>query len=57
MLYLLAVIVLGNYVGARERYPSLPRFEWSSDLMRWPLTAVASIVGLYIMVKVLLVTV
>jgi O-antigen ligase len=56
LLYLLAALVLGYYVGARERYPTLPRFELSRDLIRWPLTAVASIVGLYVIVKILLVT-
>jgi O-antigen ligase len=56
LLYLLAALVLGYYTGARERYPSLPRFELGRDLIRWPVLAVASIVGLYIIVKILLVT-
>lgn len=56
LLYLLAALVLGHYTGVRGRYPDLPRFELSRDLVRWPVLAVASIVGLYVLVKVLLVT-
>ena len=56
LLYLLAALVLGYYVGARQRYPGLPRFELSRDLVRWPLAAVGSIIGLYLLVKILLVT-
>lgn len=56
LLYLLAALVLGYYTGARERYPDLPRFELSRDIVRWPALAAASIVGLYVLVKVLLVT-
>jgi O-antigen ligase len=56
LLYLLAALVLGYYTGARQRHPTLPRFELSRDLVRWPVTAVASIVGLYVIVKLLLVT-
>lgn len=56
LLYLLAALVLGYYTGARIRYPALPRFELSRDLVRWPLLAVASIIGLYVIVKILLVT-
>jgi O-antigen ligase len=56
LLYVLAALVLGYYTGARQRYPALPSFELSRDLIRWPLTAMASIVGLYLLVKVLLVT-
>src|SRR5690606_12091053 len=56
LLYVLAALVLGYYTGARQRYPALPSFELSRDLLRWPLTAIASIVGLYLLVKILLVT-
>ena len=56
LLYLLAALVLGNYLGARQRYPGLPRFELSRDLLRWPMVAVGSIIGLYLLVKILLVT-
>lgn len=56
LLYLLSALVLGHYLGARQRYPGLPRFELSRDLLRWPIVAVASIIGLYLLVKILLVT-
>jgi O-antigen ligase len=56
LLYLLAALVLGYYTGARQRYPALQRFELSRDLVRWPMVAVASIVALYVIVKLLLVT-
>ena len=56
LLYLLAALVLGYYTGARQRWPELPRFELARDLLRWPLLAVASIIGLYVLVKIFLVT-
>lgn len=56
LLYLLAALVLGFYTGARQRYPGLPRFELTRDLLRWPMLSLASIVGLYLLVKILLVT-
>lgn len=56
LLYVLAALVLGYYLGARQRYPGLPRFELSRDLVRWPVAAVGSIIGLYLLVKILLVT-
>ena len=56
LLYLLAALVLGFYSGARQRYPDLPRFELTHDLLRWPMRSLASIVGLYLLVKILLVT-
>lgn len=56
LLYLLAAVVVGYYTGARQRWPTLPRFELSRDVIRWPVIAVATIIGLYVLVKVLLVT-
>ena len=56
LLYLLTALVLGWYTGARERWPALPRFELSRDLIRWPLIAVASVAGLYVIVKLLMLT-
>ena len=37
--------------------PGLPRFPLSSDLLLWPFVGVAGAVGLYVVVKVLLMTV
>ncbi len=56
LLYLLAALVLGWYTGARRRWPDLPAFALSRDLVRWPVLAVASVIGLYIIVKILLAT-
>ena len=56
LLYLLAALVLGYYTGACQRYPGLPRFELARDIVRWPLVAAASTLGLYVIVKLLLVT-
>lgn len=56
LLYLLSALVLGWYTGARRRWPDLPAFALSRDLVRWPALAVASILGFYLIVKVLLAT-
>jgi hypothetical protein len=56
LLYLLAGLVVGWYTGARSRWNGLPGFELSRDLVRWPVAAVVSIVLLYVIVKILLVT-
>ena len=56
LLYLLSALVLGWYTGARRRWPELPAFALSRDLLRWPALAVASVFGLYIIVKILLAT-
>jgi putative inorganic carbon (HCO3(-)) transporter len=54
ILYLLTALVLGWYTGARDRWPALPRFELSRDLVRWPLIAIGSIVALFVIVKALM---
>ena len=56
LLYLLAGLVVGWYTGARSRWEGLPSFALSRDLVRWPVTAIVSIVLLYVIVKILLVT-
>jgi len=56
LLYLLAALVVGYYAGARQRYPDLPVFDLRKDLILWPVLSVASIVFLYVLVKVLLAT-
>jgi O-antigen ligase len=56
LLYLLAALVLGYYTGACRRYPDLPRFDLARDIVRWPLVAAACTFGLYVIVKLLLVT-
>lgn len=54
LLYLLAAVVVGYYAGARQRYPDLPAFDLGKDLVLWPLVSVASVVFLYVLVKVML---
>lgn len=53
ILYLLAALVVAHYVGMRERYPLLPEFRLSRDLLRWALWTMVGIVGLYFVVKIL----
>lgn len=54
ILYLLTGLVLGWYTGARDRWPALPRFELSHDLVRWPLYAIGSVVALFVIVRALM---
>jgi len=53
ILYLLAALVVAHYIGMRERYPLLPQFRLSSDLLRWVFWTMVGIVGLYLVVKIL----
>lgn len=53
ILYLLEAIVLASYVFLRTQIPGLPQFQLRRDLIRWPSLAVASIVALYVLVKLL----
>lgn len=55
VLYLLAALVVAHYTAMRSRNGALPTFGLHHDLLRWPLFAVAGVVGLYVVVKVLLV--
>ena len=54
ILYLLAALVVGHYVGMQGRYPTLPRFTLGQDVLRWPAWSVIGVVGLYATVKILL---
>ncbi len=54
VLYLLAALVTGYYIGARQRFPGLPTFSLSNDWWRWVPATMGSIVGLYVLVAVLL---
>lgn len=56
LLYLLQALVVGYYTDVQERFPDLPRFALSRDLLRWPLLAVASIMVMFVVVRVLLAT-
>ncbi|HJW45983.1 MAG TPA: O-antigen ligase family protein [Lysobacter sp.] len=56
ILYLLAGLVVGHYLDLRRRWPALPIFRLSRDLWVWPAVAAMWTVGLFITVKVLLVS-
>ena len=56
LLYLLAALALGYYSGACDRYPGLPRFHLSEDFWRWGVRALLAVIGLYVLVRILLVT-
>jgi O-antigen ligase len=55
VLYLLAALVVAHYTGMRGRNPELPVFELPQDAARWAFWSAAGIVGLYVLVKVLMV--
>jgi O-antigen ligase len=57
VIYLLAGLIVGFYLEARRRVPALPRFPLGNDLLMWPFVGIAGAVGLYVVVKVLLMTV
>jgi len=54
VLYLLEAVVVGAYVGCRQRFEDLPRMSLTESWWYWPPIAMASIVALYFIVKVLL---
>ncbi len=54
LVYLLAAVVVGTYVGCQQRFHDLPRVSLADSWWRWPPIAMASIAVLYVIVKVLL---
>jgi len=54
ILYLVAALVVGEYSGARERFPSLPEFNLGREAGRWLMIAIGSIVLLYLIIRILL---
>jgi O-antigen ligase len=55
ILYLLLALVVAHYGNLRDRNPALPAFSFARELLVWPFIAVGGVVGLYIVVKILLV--
>lgn len=55
ILYLLCALVLAQYEDQRREDPGLPRFSLGDDVLLWPAAAVGAALGLYVLVKVLLV--
>ena len=54
LLYLLAAVVVAHFAGVRDRHPDLPALGLRAHLVRWPVLAVATAAGLFVVVKVLL---
>lgn len=54
VMYLIAALVVGYYVGARRRFPGLPMFSLFEHGWRWVPIALATIVVLFIVVAILL---
>lgn len=57
VLYLILAMVVGYYIGLRQRLPWLPGFSLGNGGWRWVPAAMGSIAGLYVLVAVLLRTV
>ncbi|MBB3228581.1 O-antigen ligase [Luteibacter sp. Sphag1AF] len=54
VLYLLAAMAVGYYIGARQRFPDLPAFELSRSGWRWVPAAMGGVAALFVLVAVLL---
>lgn len=54
VIYLVMAIAVGEYTSARTRFPSLPEFSLSRDIVRIPVISAGAVVVLYIVTKVLL---
>jgi hypothetical protein len=54
VLYLIAALVAGHYVGARRRWPELPAYRLSEGGWRWVPAGACSVFALFVLVAVLL---
>ncbi|RDI97052.1 O-antigen ligase domain-containing protein [Dyella solisilvae] len=54
VLYLILAMVVGYFVGARQRLPGLETIRMTRGWWRWVPAAMGSIVGLYVLVAILL---
>lgn len=54
VLYLIAAMVTGYYVGARQREPGLPAFSLAEGWWRWVPASMGSITALYVLAAILL---
>ena len=55
ILYLVSALVLAHYLELRRRDPDLPDFALGRDALLWPVLSVGAVIGLYVLVKILLV--
>ncbi len=56
LLYMLAGLAAGHYMGVRQRVPSIPSFNLINDAIKWGAFSVGAIVFLYLLVRILLTT-
>jgi hypothetical protein len=54
VMYLLAAMVVGYYVSARQRFPGLRLFKLGSNVWFWFSASTGSIFGFFVLVAVLL---
>ncbi len=54
ILYFITALTVGEYAGARQRFPSLPEFRLWHDVGRWLIVSIVGIIALYVTVRVLL---
>lgn len=54
VMYLLIAVVVGYYMGVRQRFPGLPAFRLSESWWRWVPVAMGSIAVMFVVVAVLL---
>src|SRR6185312_1580295 len=52
---LLVALVVGHYMGARQRWPGVPLLRLTDHWMRWLAVSVATIVALYVITTILLI--
>ena len=55
VMYLLIALVVGHYMGARQRWPGVPLLRLTDHWMRWLAVSVASIMALYVITTILLI--
>lgn len=55
VMYLLVALVVGHYMGARQRWPGVPLLRLTDHWMRWLAVSVATIVALYVITTILLI--
>ncbi|HXE77191.1 MAG TPA: O-antigen ligase family protein [Rhodanobacter sp.] len=55
VMYLLIAVVVGHYLGMRQRWQGLPMFRLSDHWLRWMMVSVGSIMALYVITTLMLI--
>ncbi len=55
VMYLLIAVVVGHYLGMRQRWPELPMLRLSDHWLRWMMVSVGSIMALYVITTLMLI--